>query len=56
MIIPENKVVFRNHLNFLFLYVEEAGIFSSHLSGLKKKKKFSLLGTLPHIMNNEALL
>lgn len=40
MIIPENKVVFRNHLNFLVLDIEEAGIFSSHLSGLKKKKVF----------------
>lgn len=55
MIVPENKDVFRNHLLVLFLDVELAGIFSSHLSGLKKKK-FSLLGTLPHIMNNEALL
>lgn len=53
MIVPKNKDVFRNHLLVLFLDIEVAGIFSSHLSGLNF---FSLLGTLPHIMNNEALL
>lgn len=37
MSVPENKDVFRNHLLVLFLDIEVAGIFSSHLSGLKKK-------------------
>lgn len=33
MIVPKNKDVFRNHLLVLFLDIEVAGIFSSHLSG-----------------------
>lgn len=37
MILPENKDLFRGHLLVLFLDIEVSGIFSFHLSGLKKK-------------------
>ena len=36
MILPENNDLFGGHLLALFLDIEVAGIFSSHLSGFKK--------------------
>lgn len=51
VIFPDNKDLFGGHLLVLFLDIEMADIFSSHLSGLEKK--FPSPGTLPHIINNK---
>ena len=56
MILPEIKDLFGGYLLVLFLDTKVASIFCSQPSGLKKRKSFPHLGTLPHVVNNEALL